>query len=66
MYYKFDSAYKLAMNSVKWKQTERVEKALTFYNSLLYVFPETQNNEEIQAMYEALKSIQTNSTTTKS
>jgi len=39
---------------------------LTFYNSLLYVFPETQNNEEIQAMYEDLKSIQTNSTTTKS
>ena len=66
MYYKFDSAYKLAMNSVKWKQTERVEKALTFYNSLLYVFPETQNNEDIQAMYEDLKSIQTNSTTTKS
>ena len=66
MFYKFDSAYKLAMNSVKWKQTERVEKALTFYNSLLYVFPETQNNEEIHAMYQALKSIQTNSTTTKS
>jgi len=66
MYYKFDSAYKLAMNSVDWKQTERVEKALTFYNSLLYVFPETQNNEDIQKMYQALKSIQTNSTTTKS
>ena len=66
MYYKFDSAYQLAMNSVEWKQTERVEKALTFYNSLLYVFPETQNNEDIQKMYQDLKSIQTNSTTTKS
>jgi hypothetical protein len=39
---------------------------LTFYDSLLYVFPETQNNEDIQKMYQALKSIQTNSTTTKS
>jgi hypothetical protein len=39
---------------------------LTFYNSLLYVFPETQNNEDIQKMYQDLKSIQTNSTTTKS
>jgi len=66
MYYKFDSAYELAINSVEWKQTERVEKALTFYNSLLYVFPETQNNEDIQKMLEALKSIQTNSPTTKS
>ena len=66
MYYKFDSAYELAINSVEWKQLERVEKALTFYNSLLYVFPETQNNEDIQKMLEALKSIQTNSPTTKS
>jgi len=39
---------------------------LSFYNSLLYVFPETQNNEDIQKMLEALKSIQTNSPTTKS
>jgi outer membrane protein assembly factor BamD len=66
MYYKFDSAYKLAMNSVKWKQKDRVEKALSFYESLLYVFPETQNNEAIQTMYQDLKSIQNNSTTTKS
>ena len=66
MYYKFDSAYELAINSVEWKQAERVEKALSFYNSLLYVFPETQNNEDIQKMYETLKSIQTNSPTTKS
>ena len=66
LFYKLDASYKLAMNSVEWKQTERVEKALTFYDSLLYVFPETQNNEDIQKMYQALKSIQTNSTTTKS
>ena len=55
MYYKFDSAYQLAMNSVEWKQTERIEKALTFYNSLLYVFPETENNEDIQKMLPSLK-----------
>ena len=66
MSYKFDSAYQLAVNSVEWKQTERTEKALSYYNSLLYAFPETQDNEGIQKMYQALKSIQTNSTTTKS
>ncbi len=66
MYYKFDSAYRLAINSVKWKQTKRVEKALSFYNSLLYAFPETKDNEDIQKMFQTLTSIQTNSTTTKS
>ena len=66
MYYKFDSAYQLAVNSVAWKQTERTEKAMSYYNSLVYAFPETKDNEDIQKMYEALKSIQTNSKTTKS
>ena len=66
MYYKFDSAYQLAVNSVEWKQTERTEKALSYYSSLLYAFPETKDNEDIQDMYQALISIQTNSTTTKS
>ena len=66
MYYKFDSAYQLAINSVEWKQSERTEKAISYYNSLLYAFPETKDNENIQNMYLALKSIQTNSPTTKS
>tara|TARA_B100000575_G_scaffold174393_1_gene139802 strand:- start:617 stop:1402 length:786 start_codon:yes stop_codon:yes gene_type:complete len=33
MYYRFDSAYKLAVNSVTWKQSERIQNALSYFNS---------------------------------
>jgi len=32
MFYKFDSAYKLAVNSVAWKKEARVEDAIQYYN----------------------------------
>jgi len=32
-YYRFKSAYMLAVNSVVWKQKERVENAISYYNS---------------------------------
>ncbi|MFD2891448.1 outer membrane protein assembly factor BamD [Flavobacterium chuncheonense] len=35
MYYKFDSAYKLAMNSIPSKKEERLNVAKTYYNSLM-------------------------------
>lgn len=66
MFYKFDSAYKLATNSVTWKETERVEKALNYYNSLLFVFPETKYSGQLKVMYQDLQEIQNKKTTTKS
>ena len=33
MYYRFDSAYKLAVNSVVWRQKERIQNAVTYFNS---------------------------------
>ena len=33
MYYRFDSAYKLAINSVTWKQSERIQNAVSFFNT---------------------------------
>ena len=66
MFYKFDSAYKLATNSVTWKETERVEKALNYYNSLLFVFPETKYSGKLKLMYQDLQEIQNKKTTTKS
>ena len=65
MFYKFDSAYKLAVNSVAWKEKERVSKAILYYNSLLRAFPEPKNAKQLQKMFEDLDSIQNNSTTTK-
>ena len=65
MFYKFDSAYKLAVNSVAWKEKERVLKAISYYNSLLRAFPEPKNAKQLQEMFEDLDSIQNNSTTTK-
>ena len=66
MFYKFDSAYKLAINSVAWKESERVEKALKYYNSLLFVFPETKYVVQVKEMYQELQEIQNQTTTTKS
>jgi outer membrane protein assembly factor BamD len=34
LYYRFDSAYKLAINSVVWKQEERIGNVVNYFNSL--------------------------------
>jgi outer membrane protein assembly factor BamD len=66
LFYKFDSAYKLAINSVAWKESERIEKALNYYNSLLFVFPETKYSDQLTEMYKDLQLIKNKTTTTKS
>ena len=33
MYYRFDSSYRLAINSVSWKMQERIDKAINRFNS---------------------------------
>ena len=62
LFYKFDSAYKLAVNSVKWKQQVRTDKALKFYNSLIRYYPNTKYLTDANLMYEELKNIKTNLT----
>ena len=32
MYYRFDSAYKLAINRKIWRQKERIENAVSYFN----------------------------------
>jgi outer membrane protein assembly factor BamD len=66
LFYRFDSAYKLASNSVLWKQEQRTEKALDFYESLLRAFPNTKYASSVEVMYEELKTIQNNLSKTKS
>ena len=62
LFYKFDSAYKLAVNSVVWKQQERTEVALKFYKSLMRYFPQTKYLSQTTTMYETLQSIKINLT----
>jgi len=62
LFYKFDSAYQLAVNSVPWKQAERTEKAFTFYKNFKRFFPETKYLEQIESMHNVLLDIKNNLT----
>lgn len=62
LYYKFDSAYQLAVNSVAWKQEERTQKALKFYNNLMRYFPQTKYLTQSNEMHEELQNIKNNLT----
>lgn len=46
LYYKFDSAYKLAINSVYEKMQERLNKAVTYYNQLIAYNDNTKYKEQ--------------------
>lgn len=46
LYYKFDSAYKLAINSVYGKMQERLNKAVTYYNQLIAYNDNTKYKEQ--------------------
>jgi len=60
LFYKFDSAYKLAVNSVVWKQQERTDKALKYYKTLLRYFPKSKYLDEANSMHEELENIKNN------
>ena len=62
LFYKFDSAYQLAVNSVPWKQAERTEKAFTFYKNFKRFFPETKYSEQVESMHNVLLDIKNNLT----
>ncbi len=62
LFYKFDSAYQLAVNSVPWKQAERTEKAFTFYKNFIRFFPETKYSEQVESMHNVLLDIKINLT----
>ena len=60
LFYKFDSAYKLAVNSVVWKQQERTDKALKYYKSLLRYFPKSKYLDKANSMHEELENLKNN------
>lgn len=63
MYYRFDSAYKLGINSVEYKREERLTTAVKYYNSFNKAYPESQHSAEAEKMNTELQTaIQTYTT----
>lgn len=50
LYYKFDSAYSLAINSVPSKMEERLNSAKTYYNNLVKFKPNTEYKKKADEM----------------
>ena len=54
LYYRFDSAYKLAINSVVWKQSERINNVISYYNSFKNNYQESKFMKEMEIKMEEL------------
>jgi len=50
MYYRLDSAYNLAVNSVKSKKEGRLNSAITYYKSFAKAYPNSKHKETADAM----------------
>ena len=57
MYYRFDSAYKLAINSVVWRQKERIENAVSYFNSFINNYKESEFLVEMETKMSELTEI---------
>ena len=57
MYYRLDSAYKMAVNSVERKKEQRIKDALTYYKSFKKSFSESKYGEEVDKMQEELNTL---------
>ncbi len=55
MFYRLDSAYKLAVNSVKSRKQERLNIALNYYNTFQKYFPNSERTEEVNKMNEEMQ-----------
>ncbi len=50
MYYRFDSAYRLGINSVERKREERINTAVKYYDAFYKAYPESQHHDEAVKM----------------
>lgn len=64
-FYRFDAAYNLAMNSVDRLKEERLNTAISYYNTLKKAFPNSEFLEQATKMNEDLQN-ELNTITTKS
>ena len=57
LYYRFDSAYKLAINSVVWRQKERIENAVSYFNSFKNIYNDSEFLDEMESKISELNNI---------
>jgi len=57
LYYRLDSAYKLAANSVAWKMEERIKTAMGLFESFSKVYPESEFTGDIDKMKSELQEL---------
>lgn len=57
MFVRFDGSYQLAINSVEWKKEERINKAISYYNSLRTAFAESEFLGEAERMLNELNEL---------
>lgn len=50
MFYRLDSAYRLAINSVQYRKEERLHIAMGFYNAFHKYYSNSERAEEVEAM----------------
>ena len=55
LFYRLDSAYKLAINSVEWKKQNRLETAKSYYNSFVTNYAESEHIEDTEDMLENIE-----------
>ena len=65
VYYRFDSAYNLAVLSIEYLKEQRVKDAIGYYKVLKKLYPESEHMEAATLMNEELQE-QLNTFTTKS
>jgi len=59
MYYRFDSSYRLALNSVTWKKQDRINKAISHYNSLKRSYESSEFIEDAEIKLNELNELKT-------
>ena len=57
MFYRLDSAFKMAVNSVEWKKEQRLKDAIEYYNSFKKSFAESEYAEDVDEMNEELNEL---------
>ncbi|WP_425075814.1 outer membrane protein assembly factor BamD [Psychroserpens sp. S379A] len=55
MFYRLDSAYKLAVNSISKKKEKRLNIALGYYNAFHTYYPNSERTEEVEKMNEEMQ-----------
>ena len=59
MYYRFDSSYRFAINSVSWKMQDRIDKAISYYNSFKKYYESSEFVNEADLKLNELNELKT-------